>query len=317
MSLIIPEGEVGPVAPPDIITTDLDAYIKGIIKSREKDWDIMGARRIAHLWSGEVGLKRKPSNKLDRAMMRMRSNSRDVYKSDDGDESPSAGHRGAFGKVTAKTGQVIKGGLGLVSRRNTQDETSESDTGGGGGGGGGPGAGSLRHSLMRRKQSSLIPTVLEPDVEEAVDQLDPGNGLNSLHASPARSRLHVATSYGTTSTKRSMASGMSAAGSQRLSIATGFGADDSNRSHRTTSFIDHRRETGHAGPGNLGQAGSSMRTLSTQAQANRALPMLRTTSDGADVILDRGGNEWTVINPQGAFKGQKPLNEEIQALKRR
>ena len=175
MSLIIPEGEVGPVAPPDIITTDLNAYIKGILKSREKDWDIMGARRIAHLWSGDVGLKRKPSNKLDRAMMRMRSNSRGAaYKSDDGSESPGAGPRGTFGKVTAKTGQVIKGGLGLVSRRNTQDETSDSDTGGGGG----PGPGSLRHSLMRRKQSSIIPTVVEPDVEEVDDQLDPVNDTN-------------------------------------------------------------------------------------------------------------------------------------------
>ena len=32
---------------------------------------------------------------------------------------------------------------------------------------------------------------------------------------------------------------------------------------------------------------------------------------------DRGGNEWTVINPHGAFKGQKAPDEEIQALKRR
>ena len=112
LGLIIPEGQVGQVAPPDIITTDLNAYIRGIQKSREKDWDIIGARRIALLWSGEVGLHRKPSNRLDR-MMRMRTMSKDASKSDDGSES-GGGARGTFGKVTQKTGQVLKGGLGLV-----------------------------------------------------------------------------------------------------------------------------------------------------------------------------------------------------------
>ncbi len=42
-------------AAPNIITTDLEAYISGILHSRQKDWDAMGARRIAELWSGRVG----------------------------------------------------------------------------------------------------------------------------------------------------------------------------------------------------------------------------------------------------------------------
>jgi hypothetical protein len=52
LSMIVPS--VGGAAAPDVITSDLEAYVKGVLKSREKDWDIMGARRVAELWSGRV-----------------------------------------------------------------------------------------------------------------------------------------------------------------------------------------------------------------------------------------------------------------------
>jgi hypothetical protein len=32
--------------------------------------------------------------------------------------------------------------------------------------------------------------------------------------------------------------------------------------------------------------------------------MLRTASDGADVVVEEGGNEWEVLNPHGTAKGQ-------------
>jgi len=111
--MIIPEGEAGPVAPPDVMTSDLEAYTRGILKSREKDWDIMGARRIAGLWNGQVDLgKRRGSRhgslgKGDKGILRKKASS--VY--DEGDN----GTRGAFERVTARTGQAIKGGFGLVS----------------------------------------------------------------------------------------------------------------------------------------------------------------------------------------------------------
>jgi hypothetical protein len=106
IKMIIPEGEVGPVAPPDVITSDLDAYTKGILKSREKDWDVMGARRIAGLWNGQVDLGRRKGG--EKGTLRKKTGS-GVY-----DEGESVG-RGAFERVTARTGQAIKGGFGLVS----------------------------------------------------------------------------------------------------------------------------------------------------------------------------------------------------------
>jgi hypothetical protein len=111
IKMIIPEGEAGPVAAPDIITSDLEAYAKGILKSREKDWDVMGARRIAGLWSGQVDLGKRRGKgsvgKADKGRLRKRTSS--GVQEDDG------ATRGAFERVTARTGQAIKDGFGLVS----------------------------------------------------------------------------------------------------------------------------------------------------------------------------------------------------------
>lgn len=108
VGMIIAEGDVGPVAPPDVITTDLEPYTKGILKSREKDWDVMGARRIAELWNGNVAEHGRKS--LDRGLLRKRTVSKDTM--DDGEDSHGA--RGTFERVTARTGQAFKGGFGLV-----------------------------------------------------------------------------------------------------------------------------------------------------------------------------------------------------------
>ena len=114
VGMIIPEGELGSVAPPDVITTDLEAYTRGILKSREKDWDVMGARRVAEVWNGQMaeGMHRA---RFGRAAMRKRTASRDMGKDEDMDDSVGGGARGAFEKMTAKTGQALKGGFGLVS----------------------------------------------------------------------------------------------------------------------------------------------------------------------------------------------------------
>ncbi|ORX33965.1 hypothetical protein BD324DRAFT_653662 [Kockovaella imperatae] len=293
LCLIIPEGEVGTVAPPDIITTDLDAYIKCILKSRQKEWDVMGARRVAWLWSGDIDLRRKPSNRLER-VMGIRSTKQDPTKSDDGSESATGGTggpRAAFDKVTAVTGHVLKGGLGLVSgRRTTMDETSESDTNGPGAGG------SLRQTLMRRKQSSNVPTVTEPNGHDAHD-------LASIRNSP--SRVHIDRVVAS-STRPSMATRTSK-GSKRPSIMTTFSLDESDRSLRAASHVDD---------GLNGDAEGSRTRHPASLRLARSRVMLRTTSDGADVVLEDGAPEWKVVRPHGSFKGQRGVDKNITALKR-
>lgn len=145
------------------MTSDLEAYTKGILKSREKDWDVMGARRIASLWSGQTDLNHRRSHRrMNGGVLRRRTET--VDEAGDGEHGP----KGAFGKMTAVTGNAIRGGLGLVrcvqrpeivqgahySRRGTAYETSDSETGG-------PGPSSLKNVLTRRKQST-VPTVIEP-----------------------------------------------------------------------------------------------------------------------------------------------------------
>lgn len=100
--LVVPVGEVGAYAPPDVMTADLEAYTKGILKSREKDWDVMGARRIAALWSGQTELRYKQSHRgLNGRVLRRRQESVDEVL-----EEAQNGHKGTFEK--------IKDGLGLA-----------------------------------------------------------------------------------------------------------------------------------------------------------------------------------------------------------
>lgn len=100
--LIVPAGEVGVYAPPDVMTSDLEAYTKGILKSREKDWDVMGARRIGALWSGQTELRYRRSHRgLNGRVLRRRNESVDEVM-EDGNNGP----RGTLEK--------IKDGLGLV-----------------------------------------------------------------------------------------------------------------------------------------------------------------------------------------------------------
>ncbi len=106
--MIIADGNFGTVAPPDVVTTDLEAYTKGVLKSREKDWDVMGARRVADLWSGNVA---EHGRRPDKGLLRQRAASGDFTNQDAED---SVGAKGAFERVTARTGQALKG-FGLVS----------------------------------------------------------------------------------------------------------------------------------------------------------------------------------------------------------
>ncbi|ORY30331.1 hypothetical protein BCR39DRAFT_564873 [Naematelia encephala] len=284
VGLIVPEGQVGPVAPPDVITTDLEAYTKGILKSREKDWDVMGARRVAELWNGHTAenfgsAKRSHS----RGMLRRRTASHDPVGNDDA--SDGSGPKGAFEKI-ARTGHALRGGFGLVSRRNTAYETSDSDTGAG------PGPNSLKQSLIRRKQNT-VPTVIEP-------WLSTSPSLNMSMRNLDRS-----------GTRPAFLSATSRPASKRPSINTNMSGDASDAisrvSHRTASPSEDR-------------ASFVARSMSDRALAwrdrGRTTAMLRTSSDGADVMIEEGGMEWEVVNPHGTGRGQSERYEHVE-LKRR
>lgn len=117
LGMIIQPGEITSVAPPDIITSDLEAYTKGILKSREKDWDVMGARRIAGLWSGHFDkLRYKQSQRrLDKSGVwrSSRQSTMDGQMIAEGSHDEAQGASGARGAL-GKAGQALKGGFGLV-----------------------------------------------------------------------------------------------------------------------------------------------------------------------------------------------------------
>lgn len=115
LDMIVPDAGVGSVAGPDVITVDLEAYVKGILKSRERDWDVIGARRVAELWNGHVAEGNGHSHHHRGKFFRRRH-----AKEDQGDEGVGAAAIGAFKGMTkgvqnktAKTGQAVKGALGM------------------------------------------------------------------------------------------------------------------------------------------------------------------------------------------------------------
>lgn len=116
LDMIVSEAGLGSVvAGPDVITSDLDAYVKGVLKSRERDWDIIGARRVAELWNGDIA-EGKGNHQHHRGTFFRRSRARD----DHDDEGVGAAAIGAFKGMTkgvqnrtAKTGQAVKGALGM------------------------------------------------------------------------------------------------------------------------------------------------------------------------------------------------------------
>lgn len=125
--------------------------------------------------------------------------------------------------------------------------------------------------------------------------------LGSFSASV--SRLNVDHPYGTTSSRQSDLSAVSKLGTKRPSIITSVSNDGSdyhsNLSHRTNSPVDGWQPADEA----LARPGSSVRALAWRDRG-RATAMLRTCSDGADVVLEEDGLEWEVINPHGTGAGR-------------
>ncbi|WVQ98166.1 hypothetical protein IAU59_005288 [Kwoniella sp. CBS 9459] len=398
VDLIVPEGDVGPVASPDIITTDLEAYIKGILKSREKDWDIMGARRVAELWNGsvaemaEVAPRSKRKGRMssmnsvsgslsgvggashhrhhERGTLKKRTTSRDFgfggsttnlatqlqhdasgYIRED-DEGEGDNLKDAIKEISGRAGQALKGGFGLVSRRNTTYDTSDSETGG-------PGPSTLKNSLLRGKRS-IVPTVIEPDVEEVDEQLD---REQSASPSPSASLRPLDRSLGhSTSSRPSFLTANSHTASKRPSIVTQLSGNESdlwsraslkglspteersdldypnaNANHPYGAYrnpitpqqqVSSRIGGAYTGPRTRTVSGPQARPPTDRSPSDRALAwrnrgrnttMLRTSSDGADVVIEETGMEWEVTNPHGTGKreGEGAVNAREAMLRHR
>jgi hypothetical protein len=117
LNLILPDDEVGSVASPNAITSNLESYIHGILKTREKDRDIIGARRIGALWSGHLaGAEWENGGKRRFGNLRRRTHSISKDAEEGTESSPPSASAGGVLHGVRRTGSVLIGGLGgLVS----------------------------------------------------------------------------------------------------------------------------------------------------------------------------------------------------------
>lgn len=109
-SLIV-MGDLGGVTPPDVITDDLELYTRTVMRTKEKDQNLLGARRVGDLWRGaifEMEGKRGLGGFLGR---------KNTVKDGGTDEDSDEGGRPMRG--LARTGQAIKGLVGSVSLRRS------------------------------------------------------------------------------------------------------------------------------------------------------------------------------------------------------
>ncbi|GMK54371.1 hypothetical protein CspeluHIS016_0109570 [Cutaneotrichosporon spelunceum] len=263
----------GSATAPDVITSDLDAYVKGVLKSREKDWDIMGARRIAVLWSGRVA-------EIDgsRGHSRLRVFSRRSNQGVADEEDDTSLHLGtaAIGTIRgAATGAIkgiTKGGLRVVGRRPLPYDTSDSESG--------------KHALSPAQSYARrnVPTVVEPD---DVDD-HRSERTNSFSAAPPTPLV-----MGPVAPSPAVPSPSLAQQSMRFHNSdsdAGGGWDlgpDLNTRRRTVAAI-------------APVVPSKPATQSPERARRGALA--RTASDGADIITAPNGLHWTVANGRGSGK---------------
>lgn len=112
VSLIIPDDEVGNVASPNIITSNLDAMVQ-LLKSKEKEVEQLGAKHLSWLWSGKVGGQDLLVKRLTKNYGAKKTRQPTLLVPD-GDESAGGGNRGALGAVR-RTGTALKDGVGRLA----------------------------------------------------------------------------------------------------------------------------------------------------------------------------------------------------------
>ncbi|WVQ91793.1 hypothetical protein IAS59_005596 [Cryptococcus gattii] len=337
MVMIIPDDEIGNIAPPDAITTHLEAYIKCILKSKEKEWDVMGARRIAELWNGSLAdsiegrrkrrgtltlsLGRGGSREREKGVLRKRTTSRDdTMREDEGDL------RGTIKEISERAGQALREGMGIMSRKGMADETSDSENGG-------PGASSQLAALMRKKHGP-VPTVIEPD---AIDENHPEPPSVSPSTSSRQLPSQLAPSPFSIPSKPNLLSHTSRTSSRTPSgrpptiiIPSGNESEVWSRvsGHPGKSPGEERSDLdlgySHVKNNKIGSvSGRGASNAVSKPASERAIAwrnkgrstvMLRSSSDGADVALDETGMEWEVRNPHGTGKREE---EAIKLVVRR
>ncbi|KIY32471.1 hypothetical protein I305_05040 [Cryptococcus gattii E566] len=336
MVMIIPDDEIGNIAPPDAITTHLEAYIKCILKSKEKEWDVMGARRIAELWNGSLAdsiegrrkrrgtltlsLGRGGSREREKGVLRKRTTSRDdTMREDEGDL------RGTIKEISERAGQALREGMGIM-RKGMADETSDSENGG-------PGASSQLAALMRKKHGP-VPTVIEPD---AIDENHPEPPSVSPSTSSRQLPSQLAPSPSSIPSKPNLLSHTSRTSSRTPSgrpptiiIPSGNESEVWSRvsGHPGKSPGEERSDLdlgySHVKNNKIGSvSGRGASNAVSKPASERAIAwrnkgrstvMLRSSSDGADVALDETGMEWEVRNPHGTGKREE---EAIKLVVRR
>ncbi|BEI81264.1 hypothetical protein CcaverHIS002_0204240 [Cutaneotrichosporon cavernicola] len=265
ISMIVPS--VGGAAAPDVITSDLEAYVKGVLKSREKDWDVMGARRIADLWSG-----RAAEADDSRAQPRLRVFGRRSNLPIADDEDDTSLHlgttaigtiRGAAGAAAgAATGAIkgitkgARGGLRVVGRRQLPYDTSDSESG--------------RHVL------SSAQSYARRNCNVSASPSTPLAASSTLAMNP----VSISPSLPHQSTR--------------------FHNSDSDAGwDRSPDLVTRRRSVATT----VRSVTSNTNTMSPDLRGRRgALVLMRMASDGADVIAGPNDAEWAVANGRGSGK---------------
>ncbi|WVN89342.1 uncharacterized protein L203_104565 [Cryptococcus depauperatus CBS 7841] len=346
VEMIVPEGEVGMIAPPNVITSDLEAYIRGILRSREKDWDVIGARRVAELWNGTVadsvdGYKkrrgmlsfglasraRSGSREREKGVLRRRTTSKDESIQDD-DEGDL---RGTIRDLGERAGQAFKEGLGIMSRKSALHETSDSETGVG------LVPSTLRTVLLRKKHDN-VPTLVEPEPAGAVLSNSPSPSNSNRNQLPNANQsvsLHGNKLSFLGSGSRALSRVPSAVHPPTIHMPFGNDSDIWSRlSLRGKSPGDERSDFdwgqshGRAnGAGNY--LGAKALLAEGTASASRAPPdgsitrrnrgrfpiMPRSNSDGADITFDESDKQWEISTLRGT--GKRRGNELNRGVSRR
>jgi hypothetical protein len=125
---------------------------------------------------------------------------------------------------------------------------------------------------------------------------------------------------GTAGSRRSYWSGNSL-GSKRPSIVTAnLSSDHLNALGQVNGGVNGNHE--HVfGMGTVPGAGGLERSRSAKSASERAVAwrdrgkataMLRTASDGADVVIEENGLEWEVVNPHGVGKRDAPVDFQLR-----
>lgn len=293
LGMIVPEAppDTNAVSAPDTITSDIDAYHRLLLKSKEKEWDVMGARPIAELFKGQAP-ERAMDGEADRYYDPLRAFRRRPIQDDADDDGAVGATMGRVKGMRSKTGAALKGSFALVGvGRASKGMSDASDSEG----------------ASKGKKRGVPMVNVEADDDDVLSVLSRSpSPREPITPSP---RQHTTYPQVHSPLQQSM----------RLSVAgTNVSGDTSDVSMGgstvgrpslpslpsiQTGPLDRRRS-----------AATAISTTTSAGDRSRAwaspqprVPMLRTASDGADVVVAPGGNEFAVANPHGTGRREEAV----------